>query len=75
MTTIKQEPTWGGGFYHQVTEADCQSVATPDEKKRLDMILDIFLYKTLAQRWCTANKYRLDGYLGSGNWATTTSTT
>lgn len=57
--------------YHKVTYDDCLSVATPGEKALLDNIDDIWLLKTLAQRWCSANGYKLGGYLGKYCWDST----
>lgn len=54
--------------YHKVTRDDCVSVATPDDKARLDVISDFYLLKALALRWCSANGYKLGGYLGNWCW-------
>lgn len=50
--------------YHKVTYKDCLSMATKEEKDRLKKTTDTLLVKKLARRWCEANNYNLDGYLG-----------
>ena len=57
--------------YHKVTEKDCLSIATNNEKVRLSQIHDIDLYKVLAKRWCDKYDYKLGGYLGKLCWDAT----
>ena len=48
-----------------VTQADCLSVASPAERKRLDSgMIDVYLYHALAQRFAERNGLVLGGYLG-----------
>lgn len=54
--------------YHKVTRGDCLSVATREERAKLDFISPMDLLLRLARRWCRANGYRLGGYLGSWCW-------
>jgi len=54
-----------GAMYHKVTETDCLSVASTEEKARLDSILDMALLTSLAKRWCNQNGYDLWSYLGN----------
>lgn len=51
-------------FYHKITRADCLSVATADEKARLDMITDYPLLHKLAMRWGDKHGYRVWGDAG-----------
>ncbi len=57
--------------YHKITKTDCLSVATKDERLRLDMITDISLLKRLAKKWCDDKGFRLGGYLGNNCWDAT----
>ena len=57
-------------MYHKLTKDDCLSVATTEERDKLNYITDIFLLKELAERWCKKNKRELGGYLGNNKWDT-----
>lgn len=57
--------------YHKITLQDCLLTATPKEKVRLSMIMDLKLLKHLAQTWCDFNGYKLGGYLGNEKWDAT----
>lgn len=57
--------------YHKITMQDLLKTATPKEKVRLSMILDLELMKRLAQNWCDYNDYKLGGHLGNGQWDAT----
>lgn len=47
-----------------VTQADCRSVASAAEAKRLGWIADFHLYRALAQRFAERNGLVLGPYLG-----------
>jgi hypothetical protein len=47
-----------------VTEADCKSVATASELKRLGWTTDTVLYRALAQRYCERNGLILWEFVG-----------
>uniref|UniRef100_A0A6M3LUC2 Uncharacterized protein n=1 Tax=viral metagenome TaxID=1070528 RepID=A0A6M3LUC2_9ZZZZ len=56
---------------HKIYKENCLSVATEIEEIRLRYILDLPLYKVLAERWCDLNGYKLGGYLGDLHWGST----
>lgn len=57
--------------YHKITETDCLSVASKDERVRLICITDFALLKKLAKRWCDKNNYKLGDYVGDVCWGST----